>query len=150
MMQDLMNNDKEFARCLPFIFESEGDYVNDPKDPGGETKYGISKKAWPNLDIKNLTKEEAAVIYYKHYWLFVADQLPWPLNLCVFDTAVNQGTKKARQFLKEAGSDWKKYLEIRRIWYLSLIHVKPELDRFRKGWLNRINNIKKYVEEKAP
>lgn len=144
-----MNNDKEFARCMPFIFESEGGYVNDPKDPGGETKYGISKKAWPNVDIRNLSKEEAAVIYYRHYWFYVAADLKWPLNLCVFDCAVNQGTKKAHQFLREAGGDWKKYLEIRRITYLSLIQVKPELDRFRKGWLNRINNIKKYVEEKG-
>lgn len=144
-----MNNDKEFARCMPFIFESEGGYVNDPKDPGGETNYGISKKAWPNVDIKNLTKEQAALIYYKHYWLSVADNLEWPLNLCVFDCAVNQGTKKARQFLKEAGDDWKKYLEIRRIAYLTLIQARPVLDKFRKGWLNRINNIKKYVEEKG-
>lgn len=146
-MNNLMLQDKEFSRCIPFVLEREGGYSNDPKDPGGETKYGISKKAWPKLDIKNLTLEDAKVIYYQHYWLFVADKLSWPLNLCVFDTAVNQGTKKARQLLKQSGEDWKKYLELRRIEYLELIRSKPVLDRFRRGWLNRINELKKYVEE---
>ncbi len=146
-MLEAMLNDKEFNRCIPFIFESEGGYSNDKNDPGGETKYGISKKAWPSVDIAALTEEEAKVIYYQHYWLFVADKCDWPLNLCVLDCAVNQGTKKARQLLKESGNDWKKYLELRRIEYLTLIKVKPQLERFRKGWLNRILELRKYVEE---
>lgn len=140
--------DAQFQQCIAFVLEREGGYVNDKADPGGETKYGISKKAWPYVDIKNLTEEDAKVIYYQSYWISVADTLPWPLNLCVFDCAVNQGTKKARQFLRET-SDWKKYLELRKIHYLNLIHAKPELDRFRKGWLNRINELKKFVEEKG-
>ncbi len=143
-----MLQDKQFNTCITFVLEREGGYVNDPKDPGGETKYGISKKAWPYLDIKNLKEENAKVLYYQSYWIAVADNLPWPLNLCVFDCAVNQGSKKARQFLRET-SDWTRYLEIRKIHYLTLIQAKPELDRFRKGWLNRINELKKFVEEKG-
>lgn len=58
-----------FDRIIPIIIEEEGGYVNHPKDPGGETKYGISKRRFPNEDIKNLTKERAKELYYKHYWL---------------------------------------------------------------------------------
>ncbi len=45
------------------VFPHEGGYTNDPRDPGGETNWGISKRAYPNLDIKNLAMEEAKRIY---------------------------------------------------------------------------------------
>ena len=57
-----------FAKSLNFVLKWEGEYSNDPSDPGGETKYGISKRAYPELDIKSLTKEDAARIYYRDYW----------------------------------------------------------------------------------
>lgn len=44
------------------------EYTNDPKDKGGETKYGISKRSYPKLDIKNLTEEQAVAIYKKDFW----------------------------------------------------------------------------------
>ena len=50
-------------KFMPIIFAHEGGYVNDQKDSGGETKYGISKRSYPNLDIKNLTKKQATDIY---------------------------------------------------------------------------------------
>lgn len=46
----------------------EGGYVDDPDDPGGETKYGISKRAYPHLNIKELTREQAVEIYREDYW----------------------------------------------------------------------------------
>lgn len=49
------------------VIEREGGYVNDPDDPGGETKYGISKRAHPNVDIRNLTVIGAREIYRAHY-----------------------------------------------------------------------------------
>ena len=55
-----MNN---FDSAFTIILGSEGGYVNDPRDSGGETKYGIAKKFYPNLDIKNLTVEQAKAIY---------------------------------------------------------------------------------------
>ena len=142
-----MEFDKEFARCFPFIIEREGGYVNDPKDPGGETKYGISKRAFPNLDIKNLSKEEAAKIYYNKYWLFVADKLDWPLNLVMFDCAVNQGTGKARKYLAMCKGDYRKFIEYRREDYLLLADKTLWAKRFIKGWLNRLNHIRKYIDE---
>jgi len=48
-----------FDDAFDWILQAEGGYVNDHYDPGGETKYGISKRAFPHLDIKNLTKKKA-------------------------------------------------------------------------------------------
>ena len=50
------------------IKKLEGIYSNDPNDPGGETKYGISKLSYPDLDIKNLTLQDAENIYQKDWW----------------------------------------------------------------------------------
>lgn len=47
---------------------NEGGYVNDPQDAGGETNMGISKREYPNLDIKNLTEQQAVEIYREGYW----------------------------------------------------------------------------------
>lgn len=60
---------KNFEMAVNDILLHEGGYINHPTDPGGETKYGISKRSYPNLDIKNLTEEQAVAIYYKDYWL---------------------------------------------------------------------------------
>jgi lysozyme family protein len=51
-----------------WILAVEGGYVNNPADPGGETKYGISKRAYPNIDIAKLTLDQALNIYYNAYW----------------------------------------------------------------------------------
>lgn len=142
-----IEEDEEFAKCVAFVLEREGGYVNNPKDRGGETKFGISKRAFPDIDIKRLKVQDAKVIYYKHYWLFVADQLKWPLNLVVFDTAVNMGSKRAKQWINESKEDWKAYLEIRRVFYYDLVKRRPEQSVFLNGWLNRINEIKKFIEE---
>ena len=51
--------------------------MNDPHDAGGETNFGISKRQYPNLDIKNLTKQQAADIYKRDYYAKVkGDSMP--------------------------------------------------------------------------
>jgi len=84
-------------KAMPVIFEHEGGYVNDPDDPGGETKYGISKRAHPAVDIKSLTKDEATEIYDCDYWcpikgVYIEDQ---DLATEILDYAVNVGVKTA-------------------------------------------------------
>ena len=59
---------KNFNEIIEQVLEHEGGYVNDPKDLGGETKYGITKRFYPDVDIKNLTVEQAKEIYKKDYW----------------------------------------------------------------------------------
>ena len=69
----------------------EKGYVNDPNDPGGETKYGISKRSYPNIDIKNLTLAEAKVIYKRDFWNKLKLDKVNNIQIAgeIFDTAVN-------------------------------------------------------------
>lgn len=95
--------DPAFERALEFVLEHEGGYVNDPADPGGETHLGISRRAYPNEDIKGMTEARAAEIYRADYWRPArCDELPAPLALAVFDTAVNMGVSVAAQMLQRA------------------------------------------------
>ena len=92
-----------FAKALEIVLKHEGGYVNDPDDAGGETNKGISKRAYPNLDIKNITDEEVANIYKRDYWdKCSCDRLPSYLKLFVFDTAVNMGVGRAKKMLQQA------------------------------------------------
>ena len=71
-----------FDQAFAIVIGEEGGYVNDPNDPGGETKYGIAKNSHPNVDIANLTLDQAKAIYKTEYWDKVfGDTLPrsWPL-----------------------------------------------------------------------
>jgi len=92
-----------FLQMFDRLLGNEGGYVNNPADPGGETNWGISKRQYPSVDIKNLTKEEAEDIYYRDFWQ--------PLNLDtvhawnafnIFDAAVNHGIPNAVRILQEA------------------------------------------------
>ena len=58
----------EFKAAFQLVIANEGEYVNDPQDPGGETKFGISKRSYPQLDIKNLTIDQAQNIYKTDFW----------------------------------------------------------------------------------
>jgi len=91
-----------FMACAGFIIERiEKGYVNDPNDPGGETKYGISKRSYPNLDIPNLTEMQAVDVYYSDYWVLCGSSaLPRGLDLWVFDCAINSGPGTAVRMLQ--------------------------------------------------
>lgn len=132
---DSRNND--FERAVKFTLKWEGGYVNDPRDPGGETKYGISKRSYPTLDIKSLTLNDAKYIFYQNYWLKAGcDQLFYPMNIIVFDTAVNCGTIRAKEFLEES-IDWRDYL-LRRIAFYSKLKTARY---FLRGWTNRVVDL---------
>lgn len=100
-------NDFEYAFAFIMKWEvgnkPDGGYTNDPDDPGGETKYGISKRSYPDLDIKRLTYEKAKTIYHVDYWLKMkCDLMPPPIALIVFDAAVNQGTGAAPKMIQRS------------------------------------------------
>lgn len=138
-----------FAKSLNFTLRWEGAYVNDPHDPGGETKYGISKRAYPHLDIKNLTKEKAAEIYRKDYWNQVfCDSYDPRLAASVFDAAVNVGVGRVKKWLKESfkGTTLNhEEFNARREYYYRF-EVKESLrNRYLNGWLNRLNDLRRFV-----
>lgn len=107
-MKDYSDNFlKAFAFALKWEVGADlknGGYTNDPQDPGGETKWGISKRSYPRLDIPALTLDAAREIYFRDYWqtdralainqMSFCDQMPWPLNLVHFDCVVNIGNRK--------------------------------------------------------
>lgn len=83
--------------------KKNGGYTNDPHDAGGETKWGISKRAYPNLDIKELTYEKAIEIYYQDYYNNVLDELEnEQLAFKIFDMSVLRGKRKAIKLLQSA------------------------------------------------
>ena len=92
-----------FDQAFDALISHEGGYVSDPRDPGGETKFGISKRAYPNVDIKSLTLEQAKAIYKSDYWdRSQCDSLPPVVAFQVFDTAVNSGIGQSIRFLQRA------------------------------------------------
>lgn len=97
----LMAATDNFERALAEVIGIEGGYTDDPNDPGGETKYGITKRDHPLLCIAAITLEDAHAIYRKEYWLAAYDNLSWPLALYVFDCAVNQGSDIAPRLLQK-------------------------------------------------
>mgnify|MGYP000869582927 CR=1 FL=1 len=99
-----MNPEERFQYAVEVVLRHEGGYVNDPRDPGGETKYGISKRSYPHLDIANLTRADAIAIYYRDWWQrYGYDRLQdEAVATKVFDMAVNMGPSTAHRLLQEA------------------------------------------------
>lgn len=97
-----MNFDQAFEQLLGH----EGGYVNDRRDAGGETKFGISKRSYPAEDIARLTVERAKAIYLRDYWGPAGcDAVPDPLKFQLFDMAVNSGVRTAIKTLQRAASE---------------------------------------------
>ena len=92
-----------FLRAMNRQLRDEGKYSKDPNDPGGETRFGISKREYPDLDIASLTREEAAKIYYRDWWMrYGYSDLPGPIGAKLFDLAVNIGPEHAARCLQRA------------------------------------------------
>lgn len=139
-----------FDRIMKIVFRHEGGYVNDPDDLGGETNFGITARRYPDLDIKNLTKEQAKEIYHRDFWLPMKmerfkDNINLALN--VFDMAVNAGKQYAELCLSKANIEKKYfpekdivelYKEERRKYY-TRVAERLNNKKFLKGWLNRVN-----------
>lgn len=92
-----------FHEMFDRLHGHEGGYVNDKNDSGMETNWGISKRSYPHLDIKNLTKEQAKTIYFKDFWTPLKgddmyDGVAWQL----LDFAVNSGLGTAIRIYQRA------------------------------------------------
>jgi len=93
----------DFAFAVAFVLRHEGNREAGPHDPGGATRYGISQRAYPDLDLSQLTESQAVMIYHRDYWKGLkCDELPRPVALAVFDTAVNCGRWNAARWLQGA------------------------------------------------
>lgn len=137
MDDDVFNT--AFLRTLKF----EGGRTS---DTGGDTKYGISKKGNPDVDIDKLTVEGARNIYKKRYWDAISGDKLAAMNPALaqvaFDTAVNQGVDKAKKYVTESGGDPAKYMQLRGEHYAGLVQKNPEkYGAYAKGWFNRLGNL---------
>jgi lysozyme family protein len=92
-----------FERAFEHVIGLEGGETNDPEDGGGHTRFGISKRAHPEVNINTLTLDQAKSIYRFDYWEPLhCDEMPWPLSMMVFDCGVNQGLNTAAKTLQRA------------------------------------------------
>ena len=150
-----------FNDIIEVVLHHEGGYVNDPKDPGGETNFGIAKRSHPDVDIKNLTKDGAKEIYKEHYWDGnKVESLPEELRHIYFDMCVNQGKSRGVKILQRAanakgadlvvdgglgpktiaaldGVELDRVRAYRIKYYADLVTRKPDLEKFYFGWFRR-------------
>jgi lysozyme family protein len=165
-----MNFDKAFE----LLIGHEGGYTTNPKDAGNwtggkvgvgvnkGTKYGIAANSYPNLDIKNLSLDQAKAIYKRDYWDKVkGDQLPQSLAFHVFDMAVNSGVSRGIKLLqKTIGTNEDGLIGPKTLAAVNAMNVNHaihiynanrlqfytslrDFSVFGKGWVNRVaNNLK--------
>lgn len=92
-----------FDEAFEVLIGHEGGYVNHRADPGGETKFGISKRSYPGEDIAGMTLERAKLIYRRDFWGPAGcDAVPESIRFDLFDMAVNAGVRRAAMTLQRA------------------------------------------------
>lgn len=158
---------ERFEKAFENLIKEEGGYVNNKSDPGGETKYGISKRSYPNIDIKSLTLDDAKKIYHTDFWQKIrGDDLPSDHVACeALEQSVNMGIKTAVSFMQISGVasgcsidvDGRmgdKTLEclntmdgssllmsikaLAILFYKRLARERPPMQKFLKGWIKRV------------
>lgn len=145
-------------------------YVDDPLDRGGETKFGVAKNANPDLDITDLTWSLAKAVYYDRYWVAGGcEKLSGRIAVLHFDGCVNHGVVRAKRFLQTsvgakadgiigaktlaaiAAQDpiWicEKICDLREQFYKDIVASRPSQQRFLKGWLTRITEMRKFTTD---
>lgn len=161
--------DRNFERALPLVLKHEGGFVNHPKDPGGATNKGVTiatfrryvKADGTVADLKAISDEQVATVYYRHYWSAVnAQALPSGVDYAVFDFAVNSGPSRAVKFLQKVlgvtqdgrvgpktieaakglSANWivEQLCDARLAW-LKTLKTWPT---FGKGWTNRVRDVR--------
>lgn len=167
-----------FLKALKFTLQWEGGFVNDPDDPGGATNFGVTHRtydAWRKKNgqktqsVQKIQTEEVEQIYFEEYWLNgKCDRLPDDLAIAHFDWCVNHGVSGAIKHLQDvvfAKMDGVFGPRTEQAIYAS-IHLNGEINllrayvarrkrwydsgnpKFRAGWMNRLNALKKLLHVK--
>ncbi len=149
-----------FITAVGQVLVDEGGYSNDPDDPGGETNFGIDKRTYPNVDIRNLTRDGAIKIYYTDWWQkYRLDLFPNVLANKMLNVGVNTGMSQAVKFLQRAagapadgvigpitrgaagkadpGTILQSIRDQQKQFYINLVNARPVLGKFLNGWLTR-------------
>lgn len=158
---------EKFEKAFDNLIREEGGYVNDPVDRGGETKYGISKKSYPQLNIKELTLDMAKNIYKKDFYdkMMLEHIKDDDVATEILEECVNMGRRTATYFLQiavttlganismdgyigrktiDAVNDFHAHDILMMIkslsvaHYLNLTHDYPPMQKYLKGWIKRV------------
>ena len=147
--------DQDFDKMLDFVLKAEGGYV--ANDCGQAVNKGIQQNTYDSYrkrkglakkDVKNITDAEVRDIYYNDFYKASgADKINNKrLALYVFDTAVNMGVSRAKDFLEQCNGDVEKFEQLRRNKYEEIAQ-KPEKAKYLQGWLNRVDNVDSFATE---
>ena len=144
-----------FEKALKFVLKWEGNYVHNKDDKGGATNKGItqttynswlSSKGQNHKDVRNITDGEVREIYYNNYWLKAGcDKMSEKFAILCFDTAVNMGVGRVKEFLEYAQYKYPDKFIIARIRkYVEFSKVGNQ-KVFLQGWLNRVLDLERYI-----
>jgi lysozyme family protein len=163
---------ENFDDALAAVLEHEGGFVNHPKDPGGMTNLGVTKRVWETwvgktvseADMRALTPATVAPMYRKQYWDAVkGDELPSGLDYLMFDFAINAGVSRAIRTMQKAigttpdGAIGPKTMQALRDADPDALIAKfsdeketfyrslPTFAAFGKGWLRRVAEVKSHA-----
>lgn len=164
-----------FPKCLAYVLQEEGGYVNNPRDPGGATNKGVTQTVYNQYraglhqqpqSVKLISDAEVADIYRRNYWNAVnGDALPSGVDYAAFDFAVNSGVNRAARFLQTCAG----VAEDGRIGpkTIAAIHDGKSVavalcdkreafmrslstfDTFGRGWIARVERVKARSQEMA-
>jgi lysozyme family protein len=159
---------ENFDDALKAILHHEGGYVNHPKDPGGMTNLGVTKRVWEEwvgheVDekaMRALTPELVGPLYKAKYWDKIkGDELPTGVDYAVFDAAINSGPGRAAKWLqtvvgavpdgaigngtlaKVAAMDAEDIVRKYQETRLAFMQSLPTWDTFGKGWGRRVAEV---------
>ena len=159
-----------FDKAIERVLKHEGGYVNHPKDPGGETNWGITRNtataAGYKGSMRSMTREQAKAIYRARYWAPIkGDDLPFAIAYQLLDAAVNHGTNQAVKFLqrsvgaqadgligpatiaavkaKPVGQVVNNFLAHRTEFFCNL----PTFGTFGRGWIRRVAANMRYAAD---
>lgn len=171
-----------FDYCFDVVVAAEGGFVDLKADRGGRTNYGVTQKTLdsfqyerhePSYDVKDISVATAKLIY-RQYWddAKCSQIFPPPLDLLVFDCAINSGAGRAIKLLQQmigVGADGafgnktkaalealenshspreicENYLTKRKEFYRKIVDNDPSQSVFLKGWYNRITKLEQLVD----
>ena len=159
---------ENFDEALKAILHHEGGFVNHPKDPGGMTNLGVTKRVWEEYvghevdekAMRALTPADVDTLYRRKYWDKVrGDELPAGVDYAVFDAAINSGPGRASKWLQTAvgavpdgaigpgtlakveAMEPAAIIEKYQATRLAFLQSLPTWDTFGKGWGRRVAEV---------
>lgn len=129
----------DFNSIVQRTLKVEGGYSATDGNSGAPVNFGINQRANPDIDVKNLTKDQAVQLYKSRYWDAIGgDSLPASIRATAFDAAVNQGVPWTKAALQQAGGDVAAFNALREQRYRSIVAGDPSQGKYLANWLSRI------------